>query len=219
MRKNILLILLAGLLLTALPATARFNAAKSDAPKAYFGLRAGVGGSVYTNIDDPVAIGTPIGGIAIGFKVAKIPLYLETGALYMNMGSKVKVWEWDWDELHYRHWDRDSHHSGSTARYRKDYDSYTINNHSLMVPLVATYHLYASDNIIIQPFTGFYASYGFDGKQMDFGLREGVGFSFGHLYVNLGVNIGVIGQDRDEKDYWLEDGQHGSLFLGVGVNF
>lgn len=213
MKNNIRLTTTALLLTIAVAASARFNAAKTDAPTVYFGLRAGVGASLYTNIDDPVALATPIGGIALGFKVAKVPLYLELGALYMNMGSKVK----DWDSRHYRRFD--DHHFGTSSDSWQRANRFTINNHSLMVPIVATYRFYANDNITIEPFTGFYGSYGFDSEKGDFGLREGVAFGFGHLYVNLGVNVGLVGQSRTETDYWLDDAQHGSLFLGVGLNF
>lgn len=199
MTNQIRLTMTAFLLTIAVAASARFNAANTDAPTTYFGLRAGIGASMYSNIDDPVALATPIGGVAMGFKLAKVPIYLELSALYMNMGSKVKA--------------RSSYNS------RRLDESFTINNHSLMVPIVATYRFYLNDHITLEPFTGFYGSYGFSGKKGDFGLREGVAFTFSHLYVNVGANIGLVSQDRDEKDYWLQDGQHGSLFLGVGLNF
>jgi len=213
MKSNIRLTMTALLLTFAVAASARFNAAKTDAPPVYFGLRAGVGASLYTNIDDPVALATPIGGIALGFKVAKMPLYLELSALYMNMGSKVKAWE----SRHYRRYD--DHHFGTSSDSWQKADRFTIDNHSVMVPIVATYRFYANDHITIEPFTGLYGSYGFGNKRVDFGLREGAAFGFGVLYVNVGVNVGLVGQNRVEKDYWLQDGQHGSLFLGVGLNF
>jgi len=216
------LIVTAVLLLVTLTSSARFNGANVYAPTVYAGLRAGVGGSGYFNLDDPVALATPIGGLALGFKVARIPLYLETGAYYMNMGTKLEERSSrDWDYDYYRGSYRGSYYSDRyrDERRHRHHDTYTVNNHSVMVPLVATYHLYLGENVVLQPFAGFYASYGFDNEKMDFGLRDGVGFSFGHLYVNMGVNIGLVDQDHFTDDYWVNDGQHASLFLGVGVNF
>ena len=202
------LLLTVMMLLMAMSASARFNAAKQDAPKAYFGLRVGVGGSTYYNIKKSEALVTPIGGVAIGVKVAKLPLYLESGAYYQNMGSRFEDSEYWW---HYGYYDEVRH-----SHVKK---TFKVNNHSVIVPLVVTYHFYASDNITIQPFVGLYGAYGFDNKKTDFGLREGVGFSFGHLFVNLGANIGLIEQDIENNNTWVEGGQHLSLFLGVGFNF
>jgi hypothetical protein len=63
----------------------------------------------------------------------------------------------------------------------------------------------------LQPFTGFYTSYGIDYEKLDFGIREGVAFTYNQFYTNLGVNAGLVEQDGDEE--------HASIFLTVGVNF
>ena len=41
--------------------------------------------------------------------------------------------------------------------YESDFD-----NHSVMVPLLMSYHLYLTDNMAVQPFVGPYVEYGFD---------------------------------------------------------
>lgn len=201
------------MLLATVSASARFDAAKKDAPRFYAGLRAGAGVTTYYNLEDPIALATPLGGVALGFRVARVPLYLETGAYYQNMGSKF---ENRWSDKYYNGYSSSSHESST-----RSYEKYKVNNHSLMVPLVATYRFYASDNITLQPFTGFFGSYGFDAKAMDFGLREGFGCSFGHLHVNLGVNLGLVGQDvnNDDTGAWVRDAYHLSLFLGIGLDF
>ena len=213
MKKIAVFLMLVALLVT-MPASARFNAAKSDAKKVHVGLRAGVGSSGYYNIDDrdyeAYGLVTPVGGVFADFKVAKLPLYLETGAYYQNMGSKIREW------YGYSYYNRyhDRYHS-----HRSNRDSYKLNNHSVLVPLVLSYHLYASDQIVIQPFTGFFGSYGFTSEEVDFGLREGIGVSFGHLNISFGVNIGVLDQKHHTDQLWVEDAHHVSAFFGLGVNF
>ena len=224
MKKKQLFIILAALLV-AIPSSARFDACKKDAPNVYFGLRAAAGASVYYNIDDPVALFTPVGGVAIGVKVAKIPLYIETGAYYMNMGTQFE----DWDSEHYywnryeryreRRGDGENGRNYRTGYFTDDDDYFKLDNHSVMVPLVATYRLYVNNHFIIEPFAGFYGSYGFDSERMDFGIRDGLGVTLGHFHLNMGLNVGFAEQDLKENDSWIDDGLHASIYFGVGVNF
>ena len=223
MKKQLFIILAA--LLTVVPASARFDVCKKDAPRVYIGLRAAAGASMCYNIDDPSPLFTPVGGLAVGFKVGKIPLYIETGAYYMNMGTQFE----DWDSEHYywNHYDRykERHGDGKNGRnYRTGYnydedDYFKVDNHSVFVPLVATYRFYVNNHISIEPFTGFYGSYGFDSENADFGLRDGLGLNIGHLHLNMGLNLGLVEQDMDDDDAWVKDGLHASLFLGIGLNF
>lgn len=224
MKKYLFLIIL-GTLMTTIPASARFDVCKKDAPKAYIGLRVAAGASMCYNIDDAVPLFTPVGGVAVGFKVGKIPLYIETGAYYMNMGTQFE----DWDSEHY-YWNRydryrERRDDGKNGRnYRTGYfndddDYFKVDNHSIYVPLVATYRFYVNDHLTLEPFTGLYGSYGFDCERADFGLRDGLGLTIGHFHLNMGVNIGLLEQDLEDTDAWVNDGLHASLFMGVGVNF
>lgn len=228
MNKKSILISTIAVLVGFMPASARFNGAKKDAPKAHVGIRAGIGASEYSNLDRPLALATGVGGIHLDFKVAKVPVYIETGAYYMDMGTRLREdYRWRYYEV-YGHYDnryynrsyyRDGHYYSSGGDRRDDGRRYTIHNHSILVPLAVSYHIYLNDKIVLQPFTGVYGSYGFTSKDMDFGLREGVSVSFGHFNVSLGVNAGLIDQKQKTDDVWVEEAQHVSLFFGLGVNF
>lgn len=214
-------------LMVATPASARFYGAKKDAPKAHVGIRAGIGASEYSNLDHPLALATPIGGIHLDFKVAKAPVYIETGAYYMDMGTRLREddrWYYEVyghypDETYQRSYYRDGHYYSSGRDRWDDLPRYTIHNHSVLVPLAVSYHIYLSEKIVLQPFAGVYGSYGFTSKDMDFGLRDGVSVSFGHFNVSLGVNAGLIDQRQKTDKVWVEDAQHVSLFFALGVNF
>jgi hypothetical protein len=88
-----------------------------------------------------------------------------------------------------------------------------------MVPLALSYHIYLNDNLVRQPFTGVYGSYGFTSEEWDFGIREGIGLSFGHLNVSIGVNVGLLDQKQKTKDIWVKDANHVSAYFALGVNF
>lgn len=231
MNNNFRIIALTGLLLITMSAQARFNGANRNAPKAIFGLRAGVAASVLDikGPDYAEALATPVLGFSLDVKLASLPIYLETGAYYMDMGSRFdddcywyhpdRYYDHDKWQTHGRYEGRHDHSYDSHHHDGWDDDSYSVHNHSILVPLAISYHLYASDKIVIQPFTGVYTSYGFNMKQFDFGLRDGIGFSFGQFHMNMGIQIGLIEQQRHDEDLWIDDAQHLSLFFGIGVNF
>lgn len=123
-------------------------------------------------------------GLAMDFRIASIPLYLETGWYYMNKG-----WEGSED---------------------CDYDGgYDTDNHSVIMPMLASYHLYLTDNMSIQPFAGPYIGYGVDEERFDYGLRTGIGWNLGRLYVNTGYDFGF-----EREGY-----RTGTYFCTVGFNF
>ena len=225
--KKIAVFLMMAAMMVVMPASARFYGAKQDAPKAHVGIRAGIGVSEYSNLDRPLALTTGVGGIHLDFKVAKAPVYIETGAYYMDMGTRLREdYRWHYevygyypDENYRSSYYRDGHYYSSGRNRRDDGPRYTIHNHSVLVPLAVSYHIYLSDKIVLQPFSGVYASYGFTSKDMDFGLREGVSVSFGHFNISLGVNAGLIDQKQKTDKVWVEDAQHTSVFFGLGVNF
>ena len=210
------------------PASARFNGAKKDAPKAHVGIRAGVGASIYGNLDHPLALTTGVGGLYVDFKVAQVPVYVETGAYYMDMGTRLRE-DYRWynyqvygyyDNRNYdRSYYRDGHYYSSGRDRWDDAPRYTIHNHSVLVPLAVSYHLYLGEKVVLQPFTGVYGSYGFTSKDMDFGLRDGIAVSFDHFNISVGVNVGLIDQKQQTDKVWIEDAQHTSLFFALGFNF
>ncbi len=185
MKKELRIIVLAMFSVMALQASAKFYPAYKNAPKMHIGARAGVTFS-YMDYSNAEVLAAPYGGFAIDFKVAKLPIYIETGAYYMDKGCR---YEGVWNSNH----------------------EFTDHNHSILTPAVASYHFYIGKNMTLQPFTGFYTAYGFDYEKLDFGLREGVAFTYNNFYTNMGINAGVVEQDGDQE--------HVSLFLTVGVNF
>jgi hypothetical protein len=184
MKKLLRFTLLTVLVATSLQVSAKFYPAYKNAPKMHIGVRGGITFSTmdYSNAE---VLTAPYGGLAVDFKVAKLPIYVETGAYYMDKGCRYEWWG--------------------------DHKDYTDHNHSIFIPAVASYHFYIGKNMTLQPFTGFYTSYGIDYEKLDFGIREGVAFTYNQFYTNLGVNAGLVEQDGDEE--------HASIFLTVGVNF
>ena len=156
-------------------------------PKAHFGIR-----TAFTNNSVSVSDGNygqfgslPFvsGGLALDFRIASIPLYLETGLYYMNNGYK----------------------------YSYDYNNYeeTINNHSVKMPLLMSYHLYFTDNMAIQPFVGPYVGFGIDEERVDYGIRAGLGWNFGRLSVNAGYDFG----------FEVDGYKNNTVFATIGFNF
>lgn len=180
-------------LLVALWAHAQFQPAYKHAVRYHVGARAGVGFSSY-DFDESRVITMPTGGIAVDYRVASVPVYVESGLYYMDMGTRGKVYYTD----------------GYTV------DEFTSHNHSVLMPMVGSYHFYIGDKVTLQPFTGFYVSYGFGNDKTDFGLREGVGVAVNNFYANMGVNYGLVDQLSEP---FIGDGHHRSFFMTVGFNF
>ena len=153
-------------------------------PRGHFGIRSAFTSNTLTMYGAKFDAKSFVsGGLAADFRVASIPLYLETGAYYINRGYKLK----DFD-------------------YGYDFDE---DNHSVMVPLLMSYHLYLTDNMAVQPFVGPYVEYGFDREEVSAGIRTGVGYNFGRLYVNVGYDFGF---NIDEK-------KNNAFFATIGFNF
>lgn len=108
-------------------------------------------------------------------------MYLETGLYYINRGVKGE----------------------SNGYYCEDDD------HGMMMPLLASYHLYFTDNMSIQPFVGPYIGYGFDSERVDYGIRTGIGWNFGRLYANAGYDFG----------FEVDGYKNNTVFVTIGFNF
>lgn len=169
-----------------------------NAPKEHFGIRAGISstdvlGDMWDGDNDATALTAPMLGIAYDVKVAKLPFYVETGLYYMNRGQKYKG---------------TSHYNGQFSSYKE-----TVNNHSLLVPALISYHAYVKKDMSIQPFMGPYLAYGFKDEEVDYGWRMGCGFNAKQFYVNVGFDFGL------KDDFDTHPGEVSSLFLTVGWNF
>lgn len=108
----------------------------SEKPRVHFGIRGGVSASSYS-LDGMESKIFPMGGFAVDFKVAPIPLYLESGLYYVNRGYKLDIP----DEY---------------------YDDESTNNQAIEMPIVVSYHYYLNDKMSIQPFFGGFVSQVFD---------------------------------------------------------
>lgn len=163
----------------------------SEKPRVHFGIRGGVSASSYS-LDGMESKIFPMGGFAVDFKVAPIPLYLESGLYYVNRGYKLDIP----DEY---------------------YDDESTNNQAIEMPIVVSYHYYLNDKISIQPFFGGFVSQVFDGPfdDLDYGLRLGAGFNYGRAYASIGYDFGLknwdYGYDKSFKS--------GLFFFNIGFNF
>ena len=160
-----------------------------DYPKVHFGIRGAftlnsisVSDDYLGELDDVFdALPFASAGVALDFKVASIPLYLETGLYYMNNGYK----------------------------YEDSWGEETLNNHSIKMPLLMSYHLYFTDNMAVQPFVGPYVGYGIDEERVDYGIRTGLGWNLGRLYVNAGYDFG----------FEVDGYRNNTFFATIGFNF
>lgn len=155
-------------------------------PKAHFGIRAAFTSNTVTyeyrgveNTSD--ALPFVAGGLAVDFKIASLPIYLESGLYYMNKGGK----------------------------YDYGYGEEKQDNSCIIMPILASYHLYFTDNLAIQPFAGPYVGYGIDQEKFESGIRVGCGFNFGRLYANVGYDFG----------FKTDDLKNNTLFATIGFNF
>lgn len=133
------------------------------------------------------------GGFAADFRIAPIPIYLETGLYYINRGYKGINFA----------------HGGWWYHLDEEDLEEVVSDHSIMMPLLVSYHLYLTDNMALQPFVGPYVGYGFDMERLDYGIRAGLGWNFGRLYLNVGYDFGI------EHEHYTNN----TFFCTIGVNF
>lgn len=172
----------------SLNANAQWN--EQRLPRFHMGIR----GGLTLNSDTEVGKGGalfPTGGIGMDFRLAPIPLYLETGAYYMN-----KRVEWE-----------------STDKAYDDHYAY--------VPLLVSYHIYIGDKFCIQPFTGITLGYLTEHEMVESAARFGCGISIGRFYANMGVDIGATEHDWYNYDtgYSVSGASYNTVFMTVGFNW
>lgn len=164
----------------------------SAKPNVHFGIRGGLSVSSYSpDYMDSKAF--PTAGLAVDFKVAPFPLYLETGTYFVNKGYKYAN---SWDA-------------------GKDSEDCL----GIEVPFVASYHHYFTDKMSIQPFFGGFFSYTFGDRmdEPDYGLRFGTGFNYGRAYANIGYDLGLKNWNSDYSE--LPSCHSGFFFVTIGYNF
>lgn len=169
------------------------NAQRLSYPAFHMGIRGGATLNVDTDRGDPGAF--PTIGIGMDFRVAPIPLYLETGAFYMNKLVDLGP-NHDKDE-------EDLHH-----------------DHYIYAPLLASYHLYLSDKFCLQPFAGVTLGYLTESEMVEVAARVGVGLNFGRLYSNLGLDVSLTNHEwYDHYSGYTTPSQYVTLFWTIGVNW
>lgn len=149
-------------------------------------------------------------GVVGGYQLAPdIPLFLESGLLYMEKGGKGRF----------------------------DGYSFTYGLNYLELPLQVKYgiEIDAGDNdLSVQPFFGGFLAQGVGGKiknydvretarsfsneafqRFDAGLRLGCGVLFNHLCLELGYEFGLVNIFHDDFD----SSHTGNFFVTAGVNF
>lgn len=89
--------------------------------------------------------------------------------------------------------------------------------HSVQIPITASYHINVAPNLFINPFVGGFAAYNFDSdfeEDFNYGLRFGCGMNFGRLTLDLGYDLGLANLG---KDYY--DAKSGTFFMTIGFNW
>ena len=161
-------------------------------PRFHAGIRAGMYSSVWNEPKNTEALVMPTAGFEFDFRIAPIPLYLETGLHYANIGTSVK------------------------------HDS-DLDVHSILMPLMLSYHFYLRDDMAIQPFAGMYGAYIVDSdseykyyikNEIEYGGRLGVGFNWRRLYANIGYDFSI----DNTGDWNNKDVKRGGAFISIGFN-
>ena len=133
----------------------------------------------------------------------KLPLYLETGLAYSSRGGKVEG-----------------------MKFQPSY---------LQIPVLINYH-FNLNNFSIQPFAGAYYGFGIGGKakqggekedifgddgalkRSDVGVRVGVGFTWKHIYLGAGYDIGCMDLSKDNA-FGDAKIRNNCFTISVGYNF
>lgn len=192
------------------------HAENMDAPRFELGLRGGVSFSNWSYYDCD-ALAAPQGGLSLAFRVARVPLYLETGVYYMDKGARIE--EWGNDEYY---WGNDWDDWGDGYRYgHSDRRYYNSHQPTLQIPLLVSYHHYFTPSFSIRPFMGVYVAPVLntdDGEyfedNVDVGFKVGCGLGVGAFYGGISCDLSSAGYDYD----WDYE-SNATLSLTVGVNF
>jgi len=192
----------------ALPASAE----NLEAPRFEFGLRGGLSVSNWS-YGDANALVMPQGGISLSLRVALVPLYLESGLYFVDKGARIDDMYYDDDGW----WDSYDRHSS------RGYDTYSVHQPTLQIPLLMSYHHYFNPKLSIRPFVGFYVApvlntddgeLFYENDNVDVGFKLGCGMGYGALYGGMAFDISSNGYD-----YGWDYDNNVTFSLTVGVNF
>lgn len=163
------------------------NAQRVRYPGFHFGIRAGFS----SNNSYGETVPFVHGGLAMDFRLGRIPLYFETGAYVMHKGYFREYWD---------------------GKER-------IDDLDLYIPLLFSYHIYLNDNIALQPFTGVTVGFLTEKEEFEAAYRLGVGFNFKRLYFNMGYDFGLTKHDATNFGSYLGEYRNNTFFLTLGFNF
>lgn len=183
-----------------------------DYPSFHMGIRGGVTfNSMSGKYGDYYSSKTfPYGGLAFDFRLAPIPLYLETGVYYANRGVKINknyVIE-QANKLANLY-----NPNGNYVPLPDPSGNKTNDITYVYSPILISYHHYFTGNISIQPFAGGYVGYLDKYKKAEYGIRFGCGFNYSRLYANVGYDIGLL-----DVGVSGSKGHFKTLFLTLGFN-
>jgi|GEM_PF-1361293 len=191
-----------------------------DAPRFELGLRGGVAASAWTYYDADALL-MPQGGLSLAFRIARVPLYLETGVYYVDKGARVRDDGWGWyddDDYLCGGWWSDRGYGNRHNRYA---EHYSVHQPTLQIPLLVSYHHYFNPTLSIRPFAGFYVAPVLNtddaelfADNVDVGLKVGCGMGIGAFYAGFAFDFSSAGYDHD----WDYEG-NATLSLTLGINF
>ncbi len=196
MKKSFKLMIAVAMLFSAtLSANAQFSKKENNRvpDRFHMGIRGGVTSNSYSDLD---AFTFPTGGFALDFQVAPVPVFVGIGLNYVNYGFKSSG----------------SYYGGYGYSYSYDYEA--DDQHSVQIPITASYHINVAPNLFINPFVGGFAAYNFDsdfGEDFNYGLRFGCGLNFGRLTLDLGYDLGLADLGGSQKS--------GTFFATIGFNW
>lgn len=178
-------------------------------PSFHMGIRGGVTFTKVVDYNYLKGKTAPYGGLAFDFRLAQIPLYLETGLYYMDRGYTIDYKKWLNDDPEFNHF----YDFGGWSLPDEEKVSYCFLN----LPILFSYHYYVTGKMALQPFAGGFIGYNIDTtsshnyrNRFEGGVRVGLGVNYGRLYVNVGYDIGLFKSEGDIK--------MNALFLTLGFN-
>lgn len=198
MKKKVFMMLV--IILTIYPFIA--SAQHISYPKFHLGVRAGytfnnVTGKQqhfeYYSCSEPISHNSIYGGVSMDFRITPFPLYLETGAYWMNRKYSYVA-------------DITVESVPSTTM--------TVKDDFFHIPLLFSYHFYLNDNMAIQPFAGGYGGYLRNSESFGYGVRLGCGVNYRRFYANVGYDIDL------SKHKWnkYKVDHFNALFITLGYN-
>lgn len=91
-------------------------------------------------------------------------------------------------------------------------------NHSIQVPLIASYHINVAPNLFVNPFVGDFIAINLDkdnmlDKSVNYGIRLGCGLNYGRLTFDVGYDFGLANLAKHGTT------RTGTFFMTLGFNW